>query len=159
MEETHISTSPSWTIPFRPYAPVTSFLLVCHEDVCPSWLLCPLVGSAPVWAVWFSLTSSLRRSVLLPSAWARWWCLLPCWMRKFTCPKVCRQPATTNEGGVGGSFEVGNPCPETHRYAPLSSFLERVNECLAISHGSGQGARRGMRFSFVSFHFYWVCLC
>ena len=67
-------------------------------------------------------------------------------------PKVRRQTATTHGGGLGESFEVGNPCPETHRYAPVSTFLGRMNVRLATSHSSGQRARSGMRFSFVSFH-------
>jgi len=67
-------------------------------------------------------------------------------------PKVRRQTATTHGGGVGESFEVGNPCPETHRYAPVSTFLERMNVRLATSYSSGQRASSGMRFSFVSFH-------
>jgi len=74
-------------------------------------------------------------------------------------PKVRRQTATTHEGGLGESFEVGNPCPETHRYAPVSTFLERMNVRLATSHSSGKRARSGMRFSFVSFHAHTVCLC
>ena len=74
-------------------------------------------------------------------------------------PKVRRQTATTHGGGSGESFEVGNPCPETHRYAPVSTFLERMNACLAMSHNSGQRARSGMRFSFVSFHSNAACLC
>jgi len=74
-------------------------------------------------------------------------------------PKVRRQTATTHGGGSGESFEVGNPCPETHRYAPVSTFLERMNARLAMSHSSGQRARRGMRFSFVSFHSNAVCMC
>jgi len=74
-------------------------------------------------------------------------------------PKVRRQTATTHGGGSGESFEVGNPCPETHRYAPVSTFLERMNACLAMSHNSGQRARSGMRFSFVSFHSNAMCPC
>ena len=72
--------------------------------------------------------------------------------------KVRRQTATTHGGGLGESFEVGNPCPETHRYAPVSTFLERMNVRLVTSHSSGQRARSGMRFSFVSFHAHAVCL-
>jgi len=53
-------------------------------------------------------------------------------------PKVRRQTATTHGGGLGESFEVGNPCPETHRYAPVSTFLERMNVRLATSHSSGR---------------------
>ena len=67
-------------------------------------------------------------------------------------PKVRRQTATTYGGGLGESFEVGNPCPEPHRYAPVSTFLERMNARFAMSHSSGQRARSGMRFSFVGFH-------
>jgi len=73
-------------------------------------------------------------------------------------PKVRRQTATTHGGGLGEPFEVGNPCPETHRYAPVKTFLERMNVSLATLHSSGQRARSGMRFSFVSFHNI-VCLC
>jgi len=74
-------------------------------------------------------------------------------------PKVRRQTATLHVGGLGDSFEVGNPCPETHRYAPASTFLERVNVRLATPQSSDQRARSGMRFSFVSFHTLAVCLC
>jgi len=63
--------------------------------------------------------------------------------------KVHRQTATTHGGGLGESFEVGNSCPETHRYAPVGTFLERMNARLAISHGSGQRARSGMRLILV----------
>jgi len=49
-------------------------------------------------------------------------------------PKVRRQTATTRGGGLGESFEAGNPCPETHRYAPVSTFLERMNLRLTTSH-------------------------
>ena len=73
-------------------------------------------------------------------------------------PKVLRQTATTHGGGSGESFEVGSPCSETHRYAPVSAFLERMNARLAMSHSPGQRARSGMRFSFVSFHSNRVCL-
>jgi len=73
--------------------------------------------------------------------------------------KVRRQTATTHGGGLGESFEVGKPCPETHRYAPVSTFLERMNVRLAITHSSGQRARSGMRSSFASFHWYGVCQC
>jgi len=59
-------------------------------------------------------------------------------------PKVRRRTATTHGGGLGESFEVGNPCPETHRYASESTFLERRNARLAMSHSSGQRARSGM---------------
>jgi len=52
--------------------------------------------------------------------------------------------ATTHGGGLEESFEVGNPCPETHRYALVSTFLERMNARLAMSHRSGQRARSGM---------------
>jgi len=64
-------------------------------------------------------------------------------------PKVLRQPHMGE--WEGKSFEVGNPCPETHRYAPESTFLERMNVRLAISLVSGQRARSGMRFSLVIF--------
>ena len=70
-------------------------------------------------------------------------------------PKVRRQTATTHGGGLGESFEAGKPCPETHRYAPVSPFLER----LAISHSSGQRERSEMRFSFASFRSHGVCQC
>jgi len=71
-------------------------------------------------------------------------------------PKVRRQTAATHGVGLGESFEVGNPCPGTHRYAPVSTFLDRMNVSLATLHSSGQRARSGMRFSFVSFHTYAV---
>jgi len=71
-------------------------------------------------------------------------------------PKVRRQTAATHGGGLEESFEVGKPCPETHRYAPVSTFLERMNVCLAISHSSGQRTRSVMRFSFVSFRLHRV---
>jgi len=35
-------------------------------------------------------------------------------------PNVRRQTATTHGAGLGEAFEVGNPCPETHCYAPVS---------------------------------------
>jgi len=73
-------------------------------------------------------------------------------------PKVRRQTATTHGGVLGESFEVGKPCPETHRYAPVSTFLERLNVRLAVSRSSGQRARSEMRFSFASFGLHGVCL-
>jgi len=74
-------------------------------------------------------------------------------------PKVRRQTATTHGGGLGESFEVGKSCPETHRYAPVSTFLERLNVRLAIPHSSGQRARSEMRLSLASFRSHGVCQC
>ena len=92
------------------------------------------------------------------------WLPQPCIAQSFNIhiqdgPKVRRLTATTHGGRLGESFEVGKPCPETHRYAPVvSTFLERLNVRLAISHSSGQRARSEMRFSFASFGLHGVCL-